>query len=137
MWAIGRLTYLKYISRDKGYGIFAWKPLRPYIYVGEYRGVVREAGDRQLEQGAWSYLFGIEPVNQVIDPFRQGSACRLVNHSCDPNLVASLMCHDGLLKVVYMTRRAIKAHEELTINYSWEYHNPKFATVRTELYKLA
>lgn len=125
------MTYLKYISKEKGYGIFALKPLEAYIYVGEYTGVVRHDDDPIDPPEAWSYLFDINPVNQVIDPYRQGSACSLINHSCNPNCFVKLMTHQGLLKIVFMTRRRIKADEELTINYSWEFSDKKFAIVRS------
>lgn len=127
---MGKLTYLKKISKEKGWGIFALEPLPAFIYVGEYTGRVIKEGDASIEPEAVSYLFGLHDDNHLIDPFRQGSACRLINHSCDPNVVATLIIHEALPKIIFITRRTIKADEELTIDYGWEFEEEESLKVK-------
>ena len=44
-----------------------------------------------------------------------GSGAEIINHSCDPNLITRVMKGH----IIYMSLRAIKPGEELTVNYNF------------------
>lgn len=128
MWVIGKLTYLKYVDPVKGYGIFAWKLIKIHSYIGEYTGRVY-ANSNDAPNNSWPYHFGLDPVKLIVDAYLEGSACRIINHSCDPNCAAKYVTHQGLVKIVIIALRNIHPDEELTINYNWEYDDIEDAVV--------
>jgi SET domain-containing protein len=46
-----------------------------------------------------------------------GSGAELVNHSCQPNLVSRIMKGH----IIYMSLRAIRKGEELTVDYNYDH----------------
>ncbi len=91
-----------------GLGLFAGEPIAPGVLVARLGGsVTDDAGLAALEPPYSSIALG-PGRHLVIDP---ADPIRYGNHSCDPNLWMS-----GAFDVT--VRRAIKAGEELTIDYA-------------------
>jgi SET domain-containing protein len=80
----------------------------------EYRG--EKIGPREAKRrGTTPYLFVLDK-HWTIDGGVGGSGAELVNHSCQPNLVSRIMKGH----IIYMSLRAIRKGEELTIDYNYD-----------------
>jgi SET domain-containing protein len=79
-------------------------------YIGEKIGPL-EAKRR----GKTPYLFVLDD-HWTIDGGVGGSGAELVNHSCQPNLVSRIMKGH----IIYMSLRAIRKGEELTVDYNYD-----------------
>lgn len=95
------------------WGIFAREPVparrRVIEYTGELIGV-EEARRRSLRSHL--YLFWVGP-GVAIDGGIGGSGAEFINHSCEPNLRASVRGS----RLFLVSRRPIAAGEELTLDY--------------------
>lgn len=99
-------------------GVFAGAPIPAGRKVIEYTG--RRIGRREADHRAGRslrYMFNIDRHGSL-DGAVGGSGAELINHSCDPNLYSRL--NGG--HILYMSKRAIAAGEELTVDYrfSWD-----------------
>ena len=82
--------------------------------VMEYRG--EKIGPREAKRrGKTPYLFVLDDY-WTLDGGVGGSGAELVNHSCQPNLVSRIMKGH----IIYMSLRAIRKGEELTIDYNYD-----------------
>ena len=107
------------ISIRKGgihrYGIFAGEDMPKNRKVIEYTGERinrRETRKRSEEQGSMIYLFTLDNY-WTLDGAVGGSGAEYINHCCDPNIrVLVTKSH-----ILYMTKRAIRKGEELTVDY--------------------
>ena len=59
----------------------------------------------------------------VIDAHREGSECRFVNHSCDPNCEMVKWTVDGFSRMALFTKRKIVLGEEITHDYNFDSFN--------------
>jgi SET domain-containing protein len=94
-------------------GVYALEPIPARRKVIEYTG--ERIGRRETKrrgQGSVTYLFTLDDY-WTIDGAVGGSGAEIINHSCEPNLVSSI--RKG--HILYMSKRAIKAGEELTVDY--------------------
>lgn len=82
-------------------------------YTGE-RISRRETKRRSNER--LTYLFTLDKY-WTIDGARGGSGAEIINHSCEPNLVARIIKGH----ILYFSLREIEPGEELTV----DYHFPK------------
>ena len=80
-------------------------------YTGERISRV-ETKRRSEEQGRMIYLFTLDSY-WTLDGAVGGSGAEYVNHCCDPNIVTVI--RNG--HILYMSRRAIRKGEELTVDY--------------------
>jgi SET domain-containing protein len=106
-------------SHIHGDGVFAMRSLPPGLLVGTYEGR-RYAPSQAREMrwdGALTYLFGLSD-GTLIDGTEGGNATRHINHSCEPNCIASEEADDDDEPVVVIrTKRRIRAGEELSFDY--------------------
>jgi uncharacterized protein len=91
------------------------------------RKVIEYAGERcnRLEtnkrgQGKHTYLFALDNY-WTLDGAVGGSGAEIINHCCEPNLISRIMKGH----ILYMSLRAIKPGEELTIDYHFDYATDK------------
>ncbi|HVN08097.1 MAG TPA: SET domain-containing protein-lysine N-methyltransferase [Patescibacteria group bacterium] len=107
-------------SSVHGFGVFALAPIPKGRRVIEYTGQrlrPRQAQARRLKLLAPGrpkliYMFRLNR-SCFIDGSVGGSGAERVNHSCDPNLIAR-----GIRgRIYYISRRRIRAGEELSIDY--------------------
>jgi SET domain-containing protein len=103
-------------SAKHRYGVFALEDIPANRRVIEYTGkrlTLEQLGKIKPPQD--TYIALIKP-GWFVDGRRDGSGAELMNHSCEPNLVARRVRGHLLL----FSRRKIRAGEELT----WNYHYP-------------
>jgi SET domain-containing protein len=94
-------------------GVYALEPIPARRKVIEYTGEKisrRETKKRGL--GNVTYLFTLDDY-WTIDGAFGGSGAEIINHSCDPNLYSVILRGH----ILYMSKRAIRRGEELTIDY--------------------
>jgi len=100
-------------SRIHRRGVYALEWIPPNRKVIEYTG--EKIGRRETKRrgiGNLTYLFTLDDY-WTIDGAVGGSGAEIINHSCDPNLYASI--RQG--HILYMSKRMIQPAEELTVDY--------------------
>ena len=100
-------------------------------FVIEYKGEVipQEEAERLgiiYDQLNLSYLFNI--TNEcVLDATKKGNKAKFLNHSENPNCITKVMQISGDHKVGIFAKRDIVVGEELTFDYCYDRHIPKWA----------
>lgn len=100
-------------SRIHRWGVFAAEPIPARRKVIEYTG--EKISRREIKRRSQRELVYLFELNSYwcVDGAVGGSGAELINHSCDPNLYSMVMKGH----VIYMSRRAIRPGEELTVDY--------------------
>jgi len=102
-------------SKIHRYGVYAEVPIPANRKVIEYTGErLNRRQAKQRDGGVCTYLFGVDAY-WTIDGAAGGSGAEIINHSCAPNLISRVMKGH----ILYMSLRAIKAGEELTVDYNF------------------
>ncbi len=94
-------------------GVYTLERIPPRHKVIEYTG--EKIGRRETKRrglGSITYLFTLDNY-WTIDGAFGGSGAEIINHSCDPNLYTVIMRGH----ILYMSKRAIRPGEELTVDY--------------------
>lgn len=112
-------------SAIHGMGLYAQEDIGVGELVIEYVGSVvrRSVADvremRYEEQGIGdSYMFRMNS-DSVIDATHRGGIGRYINHSCEPNLIAKIIGIGNDDHIVFYSKKAIRAHDELTYDYKF------------------
>ena len=96
-----------------GWGVYAAEPIPARRKVIEYTGErISRVESRRRGLGPRTYLFTLDEYWNV-DGAVGGSGAERINHSCEPNLYSWVI--NG--HILYMSKRAIHAGEELTVDY--------------------
>jgi SET domain-containing protein len=106
-------------SKIHRHGVYTLERIPANRKVIEYTGQRinrKQAKDR--DYGGPTYLFAVDAY-WTLDGLLGGSGAELINHSCDPNLISRVMKGH----VLYMSLRAIRAGEELTVDYNFAKSN--------------
>jgi SET domain-containing protein len=94
-------------------GVYALQRIPARRKVMEYTGERISRRETKIRgQGDLTYLFTLDDY-WTIDGAVGGSGAEIINHSCDPNLRSCIMRGH----ILYWSKRAIKAGEELTVDY--------------------
>ncbi|THH28652.1 hypothetical protein EUX98_g5534 [Antrodiella citrinella] len=123
---------------DKGWGIFATKPIPAMSFVGIYAGEYLTDSEGEMRGSIYnhfdrSYLFDIDfwylkkggedndDVKYCVDAYHAGNFTRYLNHSCDPNCVINPVYineanPDKALLTIF-TQKNVKMGEELCFCY--------------------
>ncbi len=102
-------------SKIHRYGVFAGQRIPANRKVIEYTGKRLNRKEAKFRgDGDYTYLFAVDSY-WTLDGAVGGSGAEIINHSCDPNLVSRIVKGH----VLYMSLRAIKPGEELTVNYNF------------------
>ena len=64
-----------------------------------------------------TYEFQIGNTPFIIDAMKKGNRSRFINHSCDPNTIATHWNHQGRSCVFIFACKKINAGEEITYGY--------------------
>ena len=102
-------------SKIHRWGVYAGEDIPARRKVMEYTGERinrKETKRRADQQGRLIYLFTLDPY-WTLDGAVGGSGAEYINHCCDPNIVTVI--RNG--HILYMSRRAIKKGDELTVDY--------------------
>lgn len=100
-------------SRIHGRGVYALERIPARRKVIEYTGErISRRETKRRGQGDLTYLFTLDDY-WTIDGAVGGSGAEIINHCCDPNLYAWIFKGH----ILYMSKRVIRAGEELTVDY--------------------
>lgn len=100
-------------SRIHHRGVYALEPIPARRKVIEYTGErISRRETKRRGQGSVTYLFSLDEY-WTIDGAVGGSGAEIINHSCDPNLRASVFKGH----ILYISNRLIQRGEELTVDY--------------------
>jgi uncharacterized protein len=102
-------------SKIHRWGLYADQNIPANRKVMEYRGE-KIGPSEALRRTATPYLFVLDE-HWTLDGGVGGSGAELVNHSCQPNLISRIMKGH----IIYMSLRAIRKGEELTIDYNYDH----------------
>jgi SET domain-containing protein len=102
-------------SKIHRWGVYAGEDIPARRKVMEYTGERinrKETKRRSEEQDRMIYLFTLDNY-WTLDGAVGGSGAEYINHCCDPSIVTEIRSGH----ILYMSRRAIKRGEELTVDY--------------------
>ncbi len=104
-------------SKIHRWGVYAEEFIPAGRKVIEYTGekINRLETKRRAESSDMIYLFTLDPY-WTVDGSVGGSGAQYINHSCDPNITARILKGH----ILYMSRRPIRAGEELTVDYNFD-----------------
>jgi SET domain-containing protein len=95
------------------YGVYAAEAIPAQRKVIEYTGErISRRETRRRGLGPQTYLFTLDNY-WTIDGSVGGSGAEYINHSCEPNLRATIVKGH----ILYFSKRQIDAGEELTVDY--------------------
>src|SRR4051794_32291381 len=104
-------------------GVYALERIPPRRKVIEYTGErISRKETKRRGDGKITYLFTLDTY-WTIDGAIGGSGAEIINHSCDPNLRTIILKGH----ILYISRRAIRKGEELTVDYRF---SDKFDVVK-------
>jgi SET domain-containing protein len=111
-----RFTRFRLVIRESKIhrrGVYAAEPIPARRKVIEYTGErISRRETKRRGDGDVTYLFTLDDY-WTLDGAVGGSGAEIINHSCDPNLRSwNFRGH-----ILYMSRRAIRRGEELTVDY--------------------
>ncbi|KAJ3320550.1 hypothetical protein HDV06_005173 [Boothiomyces sp. JEL0866] len=114
--------YIKWVSVQIGFGLFARQDILKDQVVGIYAGELNAfSSDTDYE---WEYptkIIDDIKVTLGINGLNYGNYLRFVNHNENANTKAEYVPNDGLWNVVYIATRDILKDEEITTNYGDAY----------------
>jgi SET domain-containing protein len=97
-------------------GVYALEHIPANRKVIEYTG--ERIGRRETKRrgmGRFTYLFTLDHY-WTLDGAVGGSGAEIINHCCDPNLRTAITYGH----ILYVSRRAIRPGEELTVDYRFD-----------------
>ncbi len=104
-------------SKIHRFGVYAEERIPANRKVIEYTGErLNRRETKKRGEGEYTYLFTLDKY-WTLDGAFGGSGAEIINHSCEPNVVARIMRGH----IIYMSLRVIKPGEELTVDYNFEY----------------
>jgi SET domain-containing protein len=99
-------------------GVYAREDIPARHKVIEYTGErINRRETKRRGDGPLTYLFTLDDY-WTIDGAVGGSGAEIINHSCEPNLYPCIVKNH----ILYMSKRAIRRGEELTIDYRFDQH---------------
>lgn len=121
-------------SKIQGLGLFASRDIERNEFIIEYVGqlIRNEVGNKREHlyesQGRGIYMFRVDE-EWIVDATMYGGLARYINHSCDPNCVAEVICYDSQKHIVIVAKRLIKKGEELTYDYKLDVETDKSSRI--------
>jgi len=114
----GKTRYRLLAGRSKihRWGVYADQAIPPGRKVIEYTGEKINRRETKRREDTL-YLFELDKY-WTIDGSVGGSGAEFINHSCDPNLTTRILRGH----ILYFSNRRIAKGEELTVDYSYDWH---------------
>ena len=110
-------------SKIHRYGVYAVERIPANRKVIEYTGeLINRAETKRRGEGEYTYLFTLNNYWTVDGAFG-GSGAEIINHSCEPNVVARIMKGH----IIYMSLREIEPGEELAVDYNFTFTGDRSA----------
>jgi SET domain-containing protein len=108
-------------SKIHRYGVYAAEPIPKNRKVIEYTGErLNRKQAKERDRGKYTYLFALDDY-WTLDGAVGGSGAEIINHSCDPNLVARITKGH----ILYTSLRPIHRGEELLVDYNFSKNGDK------------
>ncbi|MSV34591.1 MAG: SET domain-containing protein [Bryobacterales bacterium] len=108
-------------SKIHRYGVYAQERIPANRKVIEYTGErISRAETKRRGNGEYTYLFTLDNY-WTLDGAIGGSGAEIINHSCEPNVVARIMKGH----IIYLSLREIQPGEELLVDYNFTYTGDK------------
>lgn len=123
--------YLKWISSDVGYGVFAKQNIFKDDFIGVYAGqlrLMRSVYDTVPEDVDYAWYYPINAPNSkrlVIDGKYKGNELRFINHDDHPNTKCIDVLIGGRFYMCYVATQNIEKDTQLTISYGDGYWNSR------------
>ena len=125
-------TYVKWISDEIGYGVFASEDIAAGSYIAEYTGIVQLK--KSVKNRTWSWKY--PPKGQFMDGFPDqvsldggvyGNETRFINHGDDATANASpVLIYNGTTWVnCYFAKKLIAKDQEILTSYGKRYWKSK------------
>jgi len=111
---------IRWIDEVLKYGVFAEKDIPIGGYIGEYTGLVRKRRGRRDRKNdyCFEYTIGDWVYNPfIIDAKEAGNFTRFINHSDDPNSESLAVYVDGVMHIIFIALKPIKAGEQICYHY--------------------
>jgi len=119
------------VGAGVGMGLFAGVDLAVGDLVGEYAGVIQEAGEapatervdgHYLSDYSWNYPDeAADGTEFEVNALKEGNELRFANHSSDPNLAVDHTLIDGLFVTFFRVIRPVSRGDQLFVDYGEEY----------------
>lgn len=134
---------IKAPSEVQGWGLYAGQDMERNTYIGEYKGEVISGKEMQESDRrgvvyhnlGQEYLFIINS-EQELDGSVFGNKTRFMNNSQrdeNINIWAHRLISNGVVRVLFFTKRSVKAGEELLYNYNYDPKVTKFFWEKDEV----
>ncbi|HSW76844.1 MAG TPA: SET domain-containing protein-lysine N-methyltransferase [Candidatus Saccharimonadales bacterium] len=125
--------YIKWISPEIGYGIFASRDIVAGEFIGVYAGQLRQVqmnGKTPDDTDyAWYYSCDTHDGKKlIIDGKYRGNELRFINHATNPNTKKIDTIVDDCFYVCYVAQKDIARDKELSVSYGdgyWTTRNKK------------
>jgi len=127
---INKKLMVNYVTKAKGFGVFALEEIKKDEFVCEYIGEIMDKNTayEKIESNNLrkknNYVLQVREVyknivvNTFIDAEEKGNVSRFINHSCDPNMFFDIVRINHFIpQVAFYSKRDIKIGEELTFTY--------------------
>lgn len=114
--------YIKWISADIGYGVFASRDIAEGELLAEYTGIVWPRSEVKDRTWSWKYPIKGEfaeglPQSSSLDGAKYGNELRFVNHGDERNTSPVLVYNGTTWVNCYYARKAIAKDQELLVSY--------------------
>ena len=129
-FGINHKFIIKFISKNKGFGVFTEDDIEKGEFVCEYIGTIitKNEAEKKIHfnhiNQKPNYVLQLREefnniiINTYIDSEIYGNFARFINHSCEPNLDFELIRINSFIPhCAFYANRKILAGEEITFNY--------------------
>ena len=129
-YGINHKFLVKYISKNKGFGVFAEEDIEKGEFVGEYIGTIitKNEAEKKIHfnhiNQKPNYVLQLKEeypnivISTYIDSEIYGNFARFINHSCEPNLDFEIIRVNSFIpRCAFFANRKILAGEEITFSY--------------------
>lgn len=119
--------YLKFISTNIGYGIFATRAIQKDEFIGVYAGELRyvrwdDINFKEDVDYAWYYTVdGANGKKMIVDGKYFGNELRFINHAKHPNTKRIDVIVNEKFYICYIATRYIPQDAQLTVSYGDSY----------------
>ena len=123
--------YLKWISSDIGYGVFAKQNISKDDFVGVYAGelrLMRGVHDPVPEDVDYAWYYPInapDGTRLLVDGKLKGNELRFINHDEHPNTKCIDVLANGRFYMCYIATKNIAKNTQITISYGDGYWNSR------------
>lgn len=113
-----------YVKRTPtGFGVFSYTDIPADTFVAQYLGEVITTQEANIRPRTYLFDMDFNSDKYCIDATNYGNVSRYFNHSCSPNMKSisysgGFPDNCGMHRIGFKSLKKIKAHQELTFNYT-------------------